>query len=213
MKSRSLTSAVRVFLLLLLVSGAGALAQEQRLAVHYSGLINDYSPSTVKGGPWEMHGQWTLDVYRELGRESDAADFTVDMTMSGYGTTAGVIDATKGGQSAHTHHIKLTHAKVTWNMDGCPTLSPATTAGFQVNGTVSLLTSNGSIALFETTPPSSSLQVCVSGASEGQYSIPNSNVTLVFVGAATSHFGSQAIHGVVKEPTTGVIQEDRGFRQ
>ena len=213
MKSRRLTSALRALLLLLLVSGAGALAQEQRPAVHLSGLLNDYSPSTVKGGPWEMHGQWTLDVYRSFGRESDAADFAADMTMSGYGTTAGVIDATKGGQSAHTHHIKLTHATVTWNMDGCPTYSPATTAGFQINGTVSLLTGNGSIAPFETDPPSSTLQVCVTGASEGQYSIPNSNISLVFGGPATTHFGPQAIHGVVRFPTTGVIGEDRDFHR
>ncbi len=61
MKSNTLTSAVRALSLLLLVSGACALAQD-RWPMHFNGLINDYSPSTVKGGPWEMHGQWTLDI-------------------------------------------------------------------------------------------------------------------------------------------------------
>ena len=45
-------------------------------------------------------------------------------------------DATKGGQNPHTHHIKLTNQTVTWNMDGCPVVSPATTVGFQISGTV-----------------------------------------------------------------------------
>jgi hypothetical protein len=59
MKSKSLTSAVRGLSLLLLVSASCALAQE-RTSVHFSGLINDYSPlsASVKGSPWEMHGQW-----------------------------------------------------------------------------------------------------------------------------------------------------------
>ena len=88
MKSKTLTSAVRMLSLLLLVSGTCALAQERK-PVHFSGLINDYSPlsSTVKGSPWEMHGQWTMDLRPEWG----TADFSADMTMSGFGrTTAGV---------------------------------------------------------------------------------------------------------------------------
>ena len=58
MKSKILISAVRVLSLLVLVSTTCALAQERR-SVHFSGLINDYSPlsATVKGSPWEMHGQ------------------------------------------------------------------------------------------------------------------------------------------------------------
>jgi len=59
MKSKTLTSAIRVLSLLLLVSGTCALAQE-RSSVHFSGLINDYSPASVKGEPWEIHGQWSM---------------------------------------------------------------------------------------------------------------------------------------------------------
>ena len=118
MKSKTLASAARGLSLLLLVSGTCALAQVST-PVHLTGLLNDYSPldPTITGSPYEMHGQWTMDVDAERG----TADFLADMTMSDYGTTAGVLDGTKGGQGAHTHHIGLTNVKITWNMTGCPT--------------------------------------------------------------------------------------------
>lgn len=211
MKSKTVASAVRVLSLLLLISGTCALAQDRR-PVHFSGLINDYSPSTVKGGPWEMHGQWTMDLRQEWrGEWMTVADFSADMTMSGYGTTAGLPDATKGGQSPHTHHIKLTNKTVTWNMDGCPTVSPATLMGFQIGGTVSLITGNGSDAPFEmpNEPPSSTLQVCVTGGEDVEYSVPDSNISLVFGGPATMHFGTQAIHGVVRKPLVDEVERHR----
>jgi len=203
MKSKSVGWAVCVSLGLVLALGTGGRSQERR-AVHFSGLINDYSPASVKGGPWEMHGTWSL----ELDERHGTADFSAAMTMSGYGTTAGVPDATKGGQNAHTHHIKLTNATITWDMTGCPTFSPATEMGFQVNGTVSLITGNGSNAPFETTPPSSTLQVCVTGANESPFTVQHSNVTLVFGGPATTHFGTQAVHGVVRK--AGGPDEEHG---
>ena len=197
MKCSSLTSAVRSLSLLLLVSGACALAQDRR-PLHFSGLINDYSPSTVKGGPWEMHGQWTLDLHEDRHNVIVTADFSADMTMSDYGTTAGLPDATKGGQSPHTHHIKLSTSNIMWNMDGCPVVSPPTLTGFQISGPVSLITGNGTIAPFEPNPPTTTLQVCITGGEDIQSSVVNSNISLVFVGPATSHFGTQAIHGVVR---------------
>jgi hypothetical protein len=164
------------------------------------GLINDYSPlnTNVKGSPWEMHGQWSLNLHEDTG----TADFAADMTMSGFGkTAAGAVDPTQPLQTPHTHHIRLSNAKIIWSIAACPAyLPPATTTGFQLNGTVSLMTGNGSIAPFETDPPSSTLQVCVSGANETAYSITNSNITLVFSGPAATHFGAQAIHGVVGKP-------------
>jgi hypothetical protein len=183
--------------LLLLVAGASACAQRP-LAVHFGGVLNDYSPSSVKGGPWEMHGTWSLDLLDGRG-EFGKADFTAAMTMSGYGkTAAGAVDPTQAGAGAHTHNIKLTHATITWNMTGCPVFSPVALQGFQINGTVSLITGNGTNAPFETTPPTTTLQVCVTGGDLVPYSVPYSNVTLVFNGPATSHFGTQAIHGVVR---------------
>ena len=194
MKSRSVIWAVPVLAVLMLVASARAVPQD-RGAVRFSGLINDYSPSAVKGGPWEMHGTWSL----ELEKKSGAADFSAVMTMADYGTPA---DPTKAGQNAHTHHIKLTNATVTWDMTGCPTFSPATTMGFQVNGTVSLMTGNGSNAPFESDPPSSTLQVCVTGGD----AVPYSNITLVFGTPASTHFGPQPVHGVVRK-VDGFIEE------
>ncbi|HTB96361.1 MAG TPA: hypothetical protein VK716_05100 [Terracidiphilus sp.] len=198
MNSKNLVSAGRALVFLLSVSATCALAQDHR-PVHFSGLINDYSPlnASVKNSPWEMHGQWTLDVHLESG----TADFSADMTMSGFGKTAsGQVDPTQPLQNPHTHHIRLKNAKITWNMTGCPSYQPpATLTGFQFKNTVSLLTGNGSIAPFETDPPTSTLQVCVTGGDDIRYSLPNSNITLVFGGPATTHFGMQAIHGVVRD--------------
>jgi hypothetical protein len=203
MKSNSLTSAVRVFLLLLLASTTCALGQE-RGPVHLSGLINDYVPllPTVKGSPYEMHGQWSMDVHPEWG----TADFSADMTMSSFGkTSTGAVDPTQPLVNPHTHHIRLTNAKITWNMIGCPPWGTATLMGFQFTKTVSLLTGNGSNGGFETTPPSSTLQVCVTGGLDVPFSVTNSNITLLFTaGPALGHFGPGAIHGVRKSSADSI---------
>lgn len=201
MKSNSLAFAVRALALILLVPTTGALAQERR-PVHFTGLLNDYVPllTTVKGSPYEMHGQWSMDVNPRWG----TADFSADMTMSSFGRTAeGAVDPTQPLQGPHTHHIKLTNATISWNMTGCPAYATPTEMGFQINGTVSLLTGNGTNGGFETTPPSSTLQVCVTGGLDVPFSVTTSNITLVFVGPATSHFGTQAIHGVVRAASAG----------
>ena len=165
--------------------------------MHLTGLLNDYVPllTTVKGSPYEIHGQWSMDVHPEWG----TADFSADMTMSSFGkTAAGAVDPTQPLVNPHTHHIRLTNVRITWDMTGCPPYATPTQMGFQINGTVSLLTGNGSNGTFETNPPSSTLQVCVTGGLDVPLSVTNSNITLVFVGPATSHFGPQAIHGVVR---------------
>ena len=93
MKSKISATAVRALSLLLLVSGTCALAQG-RSPLHLSGLINDYTPlsTTIKGSPWEMHGQWSMDIHPEWA----SADFAADMTMSGFGkTSGGAVDPTQ----------------------------------------------------------------------------------------------------------------------
>jgi hypothetical protein len=209
MKHKILTSALCVLTLLLLVSAPHGFAQERR-PLHFTGLINDYSPlnATVKGSPWEMHGQWTMDVHRGW----ETADFSADMTMSGYGKTSmGAVDPTQPLVNPHTHHIELKNTKITWDMSGCPAyMPPATMMGFQLNDTVSLLTGNGSIAPFETNPPSSTLQVCITGGDDIRYSVVNSNITMVFAGPAVMHFGAQAIHGVVRKPEANEIEHQQG---
>ena len=208
MRSKTPTSTIPVLSLLLLVTAAHGFAQERK-PLHFSGLINDYSPlsATVKGSPWEMHGQWSMDVHPESG----TADFSADMTMSGYGkTSTGAVDPTQPLVNPHTHHIILKNARISWDMTNCPTyLPPATLTGFQLNATVDVMTGNGSIAPFETNPPSSTLQVCVTGGDDVRYSVENSNITLVFGGPATTHFGPQAIHGVVRKPAADEVEKYR----
>jgi hypothetical protein len=203
MRSNLLTTTVRALLLLLLASGSCALA-EDHWAVHFSGLINDYVPlsTTIGGSPWEIHGQWSMDVHLDRG----TADFAADMTMSGFGrTSTGAVDPNQPLVNPHTHHIRVKDAPITWNMTGCPQYSaPLPQMGFQFTKEVSLMTGNGVPAPFETSPPSSTLQVCVVGGTDAPNNQPDSNITLVFGGpAGAKHFGTQAIHGVVRIEADG----------
>ena len=58
-----------------------AQAQDLRL-VHLSGAINDFSPSTVPGGPYAIRGDWSQDSQRD-----GTANFSADLNMetSDYG--------------------------------------------------------------------------------------------------------------------------------
>lgn len=177
-----------------LILAAGlALAQDLR-GVHISGIIHDYGPSTVSGGPWEIRGDWSLDI-------SGTADFSADLTMetSDYGITDTTqVDPTNPStRMPHTHHIAMTNANVSYDTSVCPANSPATTGtGVVVTGQATT-SGNGSPASFES-KGSSTLQVCVIGGSEVQFS----NVTLVYTGPATGHFGPQPIHGAVRTVST-----------
>jgi len=160
-------------------------------AVQYVGLINDYTPSAAvtKGGPYEMRGTWSLDVDERHGTARFSA--AMNMETSDYGITQGTVNkddpSTRG---AHTHHITMTDGVVSsdW-MTSCPKFSPAITEGFVVTGTATI-TGNGSPAPFGNPSP---LTICVLGGGDVKYS----NVTLAFGLPASSHFGTQAIHGVV----------------
>jgi hypothetical protein len=176
-----------------------ARAGEPPLTEHLNGLINDYSPASVGGGPYEIRGEWSL----ELNHGSVTADFSaaVNMETSDWGISKGTVDpsdpTTRG---AHTHHITLSHATVSNDWSVCPAFNPPVTAGFVVTGTASV-TGNGSPAPFEANGnPPSTLQVCVTGGSQVAFS----NITLVFSGPATKHFGTQAIHGLVSCTAPGL---------
>jgi hypothetical protein len=194
MNKKKLSSGVRVFSALLLAASSYALA-EDRGPEHFGGLINDYTIGSVAGGPYEMHGQWSMELHRERG----TADFFADMTMSSYGTTAaGAEDPTQAGVNPHTHHIRLTGVVMRSEpneVTDCPAYKTPTTVRFKIDGTLSLMTGNGSVLKGETDPPTSMLQVCVSGGTEVEYS----NITLVFGAPANTHFGMGAIHGVVRK--------------
>ena len=172
-------------------------------AVQYVGLINDYTPSAAltKGGPYEMRGKWSLDVDERHGTARFSA--AMNMETSDYGITQGTVnkdDPTTRG--AHTHHITMTDGVVSsdW-MTSCPKFSPAITEGFVVTGTATI-TGNGSPAPFGNPSP---VTICVLGGGDVKYS----NVTLAFGVPASSHFGTQAIHGVVVHCTGPWGRESR----
>jgi hypothetical protein len=172
-------------------------AQAQDLRpVHFGGVINDYSPSTVSGGPYEIRGEWSLDVIR-----GGTANFSADLNMetSDYGITSAtqVDPANPATRSPHTHHISMTNATVSYDTSVCPANNPPTTvSGLVVTGTATT-TGNGGPATFES-KGSSTLQVCIMGGSEVSFS----NVTLVYTGPAAGHFGTQPIHGVIRNVST-----------
>jgi hypothetical protein len=163
--------------------------------LHFAGLVNDYTPSNVTGGPYEMRGTWSLDIFH------DYANFSVTMNMetSDYGVTTGSIkDPTMPpDRGAHTHLISLTHASLSTDTSHCPTYSPATTGPvIVVTGQPQILTGNGGPAPFQLKGPST-LWVCLAGGTQ----LPYSNLAFTFTdGPATGHFGSYAIHGVVLPP-------------
>ena len=164
---------------------------------HFAGVLNDFTPSTVKGGPWEVRGKWTLDI----DHASQTANFTADLTMetSDYGVTAGVVDPTNTAtRSAHTHNIVAWHASLSSDTSHCSTYSPPTTGPvIVVTGPAQILTGNGSPAPFQSMG-NSTLWICLAGGTD----VPYSNLSLQFVGPATGHFGTQYFHGVVvPQPT------------
>jgi hypothetical protein len=191
---RSITGILGIATAACVIALVGAHAQDLR-PVHFAGTIHDYSPSTVPGGPYEMRAEWTLDV------TGGAANFSADMAMetSDYGITGAtqVDPANPATRSSHTHHISLTNAKVTYDTSVCPANNPPTTgAGLVVTGAVTT-SGNGSPASFES-KGASTIQVCLMGGSEVTFS----NMTLVYTGPATGHFGAQPIHGVVRTVST-----------
>lgn len=170
-------------------------AQDLR-QVHFKGVINDYGPSTVTGGPYEIRGVWTLDIPK-----SGSANFSADLTMqtSDYGiTNATAVDpANPATRGSHTHHISVTNATVSYDTSVCPVYSPPTTGAGIVLTSPATTTGNGGPASFES-KGASSLQICITGGSQVEFS----NLTLVYTGPATTHFGTQAIHGVVSQVST-----------
>ena len=189
--------------ILVLAVTIGASAQAPT-PVHFSGLINDYSPATFviatmskTVGPWEIRGTWSLDLQGESGTANFSA--ALNMELSDYAVVEGIANVdTVGARKAHTHHITMNNATVTENPVDCPG-SPAGTPGYtpqlEVNGLADV-SGNGGTA-FSQVP----LQVCIDGGSAVQYS----NVTLAFTipaggsNAAAGHFGSQPIRGVVRQ--------------
>jgi hypothetical protein len=172
--------------------------------VHYSGLINDYTPSSavVKNGPYEMRGKWSLDVDPRRGTTKFSA--VMNMETSDYGMSELVANPqgvlvplvdkdNPGTRDAHTHHIVMTdgmiNADLATTLATCPKFSPAVTGGFLITGHA-YITGNGNPARFGAWSP---LTLCILGSADVTYS----NITLTFGMPANTHFGMFAIHGVI----------------
>lgn len=185
---------IGVLALLTLALGSPSNAQgpgSEHPGTHFHGLLNDYTPSNVTNGPYEMRGTWSLDIH------GNSADFSASLNMetSDYGVTTGVVDPTMPPtRGAHTHLISLIQASLSTDTSHCPSYSPATTGPvIVVTGQPQIITGNGGPAPFQLKGPST-LWICLAGGTQ----IPYSNFAMTFSdGPATGHFGTYAIHGVV----------------
>jgi hypothetical protein len=207
MKNRSLSGAASGIALLAAVAGLGGLTTVMagdRDAVrgdprHFSGLINDYTPSAdvTSGGPYEMRGKWSLDVDEARG----TARFSAEMTMetSDYGileTTTAIPPAPLVNKddprtrNPHTHHFSLADVtSVSSDISLCPAIKPVATQGIMITGHVNV-TLNGGDTPFTNPSP---VTLCVVGGDRVQFA----NLILLIGVPAQNHFGSQPIHGVV----------------
>lgn len=202
MNSRRILWAIGMALALVSMPSMGARAQTPPPR-HLSGLINDYTPETGVSGPWELRGTWSLEL-QDFG---STADFSAVLNMehsdlwvelnptdsSGLPTIDNPAD-----RLPHTHHITMKGAKVTYNPSDCPlpaTITPI--ARIEVTGSATITANGGPF------PPTgavqSQLQVCIDGGTAVATVVPHSNITLVFGTPASGHFGTQAIHGVVRK--------------
>jgi hypothetical protein len=225
MKNKALKWTVRTIAVAALALAASAQAQAPT-PDHFSGILNDYTAATGVGGPWEMHGTWSVKL-----KKDGKADFSAVMTMEhpDYWVIANPATPTippappatptvdnPGLRGPHTHHLTMTDATVSTDptlLASCPADSPATTPHFVLTGEADI-TGNGTAAPFQKSPTTgvitlSPLQVCITGGTEVTYS----NMTMTFqTGApAIKHFGTFPIHGVVRKAHDNDHDHDHDF--
>ncbi|HEY6303338.1 MAG TPA: hypothetical protein VIX14_09755 [Terriglobales bacterium] len=204
MRNKSFSCGARALVVVFAV-GISAFAQN-RGAVQFRGTINDFTPEhsvipSGASGPWELHGNWRL----QLKGDSGLANFSATLTMEDSDYWLMITPNPPANpdapatRSPHTHHIAMKDAQVTWDpsavSSGCPTANykPPTTSGFMVTGMASV-TANGGFAPFAPGGQLSPLTVCVTGGTLVEFS----NITLVLGAPASEHFGSQPINGAVR---------------
>lgn len=162
-----------------------------RSPTHFNGLIDDYTPSAAvtTGGPYEMRGKWSLEVDERRGTTRFEA--AMNMETSDFGIVQGTVNKDDPTTRVpHTHHILMTDGVISTDwMSSCPLFNPVVSDGFVVTG-MAFVTANGGPAKFGNP---SKLTVCIVGAGNVKFS----NFTMKFGPNASSHFGAQAIHGVV----------------
>ncbi len=168
----------------IVLASVGALAQTSQLE-HFRGTINDYTPATGVSGPWQISGTWSLD----LKDNSTQATFSAALTMvrsdmgvilNGTSTSGGGSLDVSAQRNAHTHHMAL--------VEGTVTPIPN---GFEVTGPITI-TANGKYPPPFGTPSTATIDIV------GGNSVTFSNIKLTLTGAAATHFGPQAINGVVR---------------
>ncbi len=174
----------------LALATATAVLAQSPTPTQFSGMIQDYSPSTTvtPTGPWEMSGPWVLTLDGQSGKGDFSA--TLTMELSDYTRNSSNIDTTSGSGSRmqHTHLITIEGG----------TVASIATGGFELTGPVSV-TKDGSPAPLA----ASTLSVSITGGKTVQFS----NIALQFQGGAPLHFGPQPIHGVVTSPKAGCQQD------
>lgn len=90
-----------------------------------------------------------------------------------------MVRADNPARASHTHHVSITGGEVT-----------ALANGYRISGSATI-TGNGNASGLSGSP----VDVVVTGGN----AVAFSNVSITFGGAATGHFGSEAIDGVVTE--------------
>lgn len=177
-------------------------ADDPPLPGHFSGLLHDYTPATA-GGPYVMDGTWSLNLNEGLGAAAFSAE--IAMETADFANPDPNHDPTK--LNAHTHHLSMADGvihddltdPINW-MTACPKFK-GVAGGFVVTGTA-YVTGNGGNAPFGNP---SSVTICILGGMHDlsitgpQAFVVFSNFTLTFgTGSpASTHFGTQAINGVV----------------
>ena len=130
-----------------------------------NGLINAYTADLDGQGPWHVMGPWSLEA-RGARRK---AEFSASLSM---------VRADDPTREPHTHHVQLTHAKVT-----------PITGGFSVTGAAAI-TGNGALSGIS----GSMIVVEVTGGD----AVRHANIRLTFQDGAVGHFGDQPLTGVVQ---------------
>lgn len=177
--------AVGIAVLVVVAAGTVSLAQAPA-PQHFSGLLNDY---TLGAGPYEMRGSWSVTLHPT----SATGDFSAAMNMvhSDYyvvNNPSAATDDTSTGRNPHTHHITMKGAALTEDVNGCE---------IQLVGPASVTLNGGAPPFDPTLTNPSQATVCITGGVAAQFA----NVTLTFQSGtpAAGHFGSQPIHGVIRD--------------
>ena len=162
---------------LALVASISAVAQ-QPTAMKLTGIINDFTPGSV-GGPWELRGEWSLQVNGDSGKASFQAVITMERSDQGVIMNGGGDFDNPAARHAHVHHVSVTDSTVTPLANGFRITWTAKVAG------------NGN------PPPDFGVQSPVQIDVTGGALVPLSNLKLTFGAPAAGHFGPNALNGVV----------------